>query len=259
MRIIINCDDLGESTFINDCILDLMEAGCVTSATLLMNGPAVDDAVRRIGRYPHGSFGVHLNVTQFRPLCSHHGLAPLLNEKGEFEGREKFGGNLRHMRLTAGIKEGIFAEWSAQIERAFALRIPVSHLDSHHCTHMIPSLFRIFKKVQKKYGISKIRITENVFGVHETVSPTRRAVKFALNFAFRHYVQTKTTDGFCAFLTFHERLLAGLGWHGSIELMCHPGNTGNKREEYAYEAELLRGNWREELANNAKLISYNEL
>jgi predicted glycoside hydrolase/deacetylase ChbG (UPF0249 family) len=256
MKIIINCDDLGESTFINDRILDLMEAGRVTSATLLMNGPAVDDAVRRIGRYPHMSFGVHLNVTQFRPLCSHPGLAPLLNEEGEFEGREKYGGNLRRMRLTTGIAEGIFAEWSAQIERALALRIPVSHLDSHHFTHKIPSLFRVFKRVQKKYGISKIRITENVFGVHKIVSPMRRAAGLALNFAFRHYVQTKTTDGFCEFSTFHERLLAGLGWHGSIELMCHPGSN---REEYSYDAALLYGNWREELAKDAKLISYNEL
>ncbi len=59
MKIIINCDDLGASVTINECIFELMEQRRVTSATLLTNGSAVEDAVRQIGKYPECSFGVH--------------------------------------------------------------------------------------------------------------------------------------------------------------------------------------------------------
>jgi hypothetical protein len=36
--------------------------------------------------------------------------------------------------------------------------------------------------------------------------------------------------------------------------MCHPG-----RKKFEAETELLRGNWKETLAKDAQLISYNEL
>ena len=249
MRVILNCDDLGISVAVNDCILDLMEQRRVTSATVMMNAPATADAAKRLHRYPHCSFGVHLVGTEFKPLTAHPGLAPLLNREGEFRG------NLHRIPITPAIQEGIFAEWSAQMDRGLALGIPISHLDSHHHVHTEPKLLRVLKRIQKRYGVRKIRITRNVYGVNESVSHQLRMFKFAWNFALRHYIPTTTTDAFTSFETFHERLLAGIGWKGSIELMCHPGN-----ELFARETQLLRGNWKHELASSAaQLISYNEL
>ncbi len=68
MRLIINADDLGRSPEANRAIFDLMDRGLVTSATVMANGPYVDEALSRVGHYPRGSFGVHLNLTEFRPL-----------------------------------------------------------------------------------------------------------------------------------------------------------------------------------------------
>lgn len=247
-RLILNCDDLGISVPVNDCILDLMEQRRVTSATVMMNAPATEDAAKRLQRYPHCSFGVHLVGTEFKPLTAHPGLAPLLNQNGEFAG------NLRRIPITPAIQEGIFAEWCAQMDRALVLGIPISHIDSHHHVHTEPKLLRVLKRIQKRYGVRKIRITWNVFGVDQIVSRQVRMSKFAWNFALRHYIPTITTDAFASFETFHERLLAGKGWNGTIELMCHPGS-----ELFEHETQLLRGNWKQELASNAQLISYNEL
>jgi predicted glycoside hydrolase/deacetylase ChbG (UPF0249 family) len=248
MRIIINCDDLGASKEINDSIFDLMEQRRVTSATLMMNAPETEDALRRIGKYPYCSIGIHLNSTEFTPLTAHPGLGPLLNEKGDFARK------LKHFPLTAEIREGIFAEWCAQIERALAAGVPFSHIYSHEYVHNVPRLFGVFKRVQKRFHIRKVRITLNVFRPYEFRSLRLRASKLVWNFALRHYVPTITTDRFSAFLAFYEQLQAGLKWKGSIELMCHPG-----RKEFEAETELIRGNWKETLAKNAQLISYNEL
>ena len=133
MRIIINCDDLGANATVNDSILELMEQRRVTSATLMMNAPAIELAVRRIGNFPYCSFGVHLNVTEFAPLSTIRESSTLLNEK------DKFAGNARrdpiNIPLTAAACEGVYSEWCAQIERALAL----SKVLSATWTHIITS------------------------------------------------------------------------------------------------------------------------
>lgn len=248
MKLIINCDDLGASPEINDRIFELMEQRRVTSATLMMNAPATEDALRRIGKYPHCSIGIHLNGTEFTPLTSHPGLAPLLEESGEFSRA------LRRISLTKEIRASIFAEWSAQIERAQAAGLHFTHIDSHQFVHTLPGLFGVLKRIQKKFHIRKVRLTSNVFGPDERKNLRLRTAKFAWNFALRHYYSTITTDGMAAFLALYQRLRAGLIYEGVLEVMCHPG-----RVKFDAETELLRGDWRAMLANDDRLISYHEL
>jgi predicted glycoside hydrolase/deacetylase ChbG (UPF0249 family) len=248
VRIIINCDDLGASREINDEIFDLMEQRRVTSATVMMNAPETEDALRRMRKYPACSFGIHLNGTEFTPLTTHPGLGPLLNEKGEFAR------NLKRIALTSKIRNAVYFEWCAQIERALEAGVAFSHIDSHEYVHTVPRLFGVVKRIQRKFHIRKVRITPNIFAPSETKSLRLRASKFAWNFALRHYVPTITTDKFCAFLVFYQQLQAGLRWPASIELMCHPG-----RKKFAAETELLRSNWKATLAQDARLINYNEL
>jgi hypothetical protein len=237
---------------VNNSILDLMGERRVTSATLMMNAPAIEHAVRRIGKYPDNSFGVHLNLTEFLPLSSHPGLRPLLNNNGEFAGNALR--SPRNIPLSSTIREGVYEEWCAQIERAFALGVPVSHIDSHHHVHTRLSLLEVLKRVRLRFGINRVRIRHNLPSLSKPIGTSRRARNFVWNFLLRHYVGVKTTDGFAAFSAFHERLKAGLRWQGTIELMCHPGG-----ESFAEETELLRGDWKKQWAKDAKLISYNEV
>jgi len=249
VKIILNCDDLGMSEQVNDAIFDLMKAERVTSATMMMNGAAVKDAVARIGEYAHCSFGVHLNATEFTPLTNGPRLGPLLKANGEFAG------NLRSVRMTEATRDALFEEWSAQVEHALALGVPVSHLDSHHHVHTHPAVFGVLKRVQRRFAIRRVRLSRNVFGITEKVSAKLRAQKAAWNLALRCCgPATATTRSFAAFATYFERMEAGERWRGPIEMMAHPGGEG-----FVAETALLWGDWRERLAPDAKLISYNEL
>jgi predicted glycoside hydrolase/deacetylase ChbG (UPF0249 family) len=218
----------------------------------MMNAPAVEEAIGRIGGHRWSSFGVHLNLSAFAPLSSHPGLRPLLDEKGEFSAVIR--PDRQNLPLTAAIQDGIYAEWCAQIERALALDVLVSHIDSHHHVHTRPDVLSIIKRIRQKFGIRKVRLRPNVSGISRPIPLPRRTRNFAWNFMLRHYAGATTTRGFAAFSAFHERLQAGKRWQGTIELMCHPG-----RERFAAETELLRGDWLERLAGDAQLISYNEL
>jgi predicted glycoside hydrolase/deacetylase ChbG (UPF0249 family) len=118
----------------------------------------------------------------------------------------------------------------------------------------VPRLFGVLKRIQRKFHIRKVRLTPNLFRPSESKSLRLRASKFAWNFALRHYVPTITAGELGSFLAFYERLQSGYRSKGSIELMCHPG-----RKKFEVETELLRENWKETLACDAQLISYNEL
>lgn len=88
MKIIVNADDLGMSEPVNEAIFQGMQLGTITSATVLSNGPAVRAATKQLHLFPKCSFGVHLNLTEFEPLCSgsHTDLASILDQNRCFNG-----------------------------------------------------------------------------------------------------------------------------------------------------------------------------
>ena len=249
MRIIVNADDLGMRPEVNAAIFELLSRRRVSSATLMANGPALEDAIRELHRFPSCSFGVHLNLTEFRPLTNHPGLGPILQDSGEFRKNA-----IREIKITPQLQQAAFKEWSAQVNRLLALGVRLSHFDSHHHVHTIPGLFRVLKRLQKRFGIRRVRLTQNLY-LPDAPPPRKLLWSKALwNGALRWYYRTRTTRGF----TSAERFLK-IARHGrpalqSVELMAHPGGP-------AFEAEtrMLAEPWQENLPFASTLISYNDL
>lgn len=75
IRIIINADDFGRSETINDAIVRCLEEGAISSATIMANGLDWQAACRATAQFPRASFGVHLNLTDYRPISNGAGLA----------------------------------------------------------------------------------------------------------------------------------------------------------------------------------------
>lgn len=251
MRIIVNADDLGLSKEVNDHIFAFMSRGVVTSATILANGPAFDDAMERVPLYSHCSFGVHLNVAEFCPLMQDQRLAPIMNESGEFSGRvlSRFQGN--------GLGESIFNEWCAQVEKIKAHGVHVSHLDSHLHFHTLPALFGALKGVQKRFGLRKVRNTRNIYAPSALVSKTLLLKKWLWGVAVRQYFFTKTTSGFTDLTTFLEVAGRKRFPHADIEVMVHPGNSRTPR--FIAETKVLQTDWLSRIPVDCELISYHEL
>jgi len=249
MKIIINADDLGLNREVNDAIFILMAERRITSATLLANGPAVREAAQRVTEFPHCSFGVHLNLSEFRPLTVHPGLRPILAENGCFAGNR-----LREITLTHALRLGIFQEWSAQVERLQSLGVRLSHFDSHHHMHTVPGVFPVMKRLQHRFGFRKVRLTMNLYLPDAPASRARLSTKAAWNFALRHWHRTTTTRRLTSFEIFSRTPKEKLRGCESVELMVHPGSA-----DYAQETQLLWTDWLKELPFPAQCISYNEL
>jgi predicted glycoside hydrolase/deacetylase ChbG (UPF0249 family) len=246
ISIIVNADDLGISPEVNAAVFDLMDRGKVTSATLLANAPAVEDACRQLRHFPRCSFGVHLNLTELQPL-SEAGRRLLDPETGALSRR------IAGARATAELSAAVTAEFRAQIGKLLTLGVPVSHLDSHHHIHTQPFAFRPLKAVQREFGIRRVRVSKNIYAPPEPVTPKLMLMKIAYNTALRHYYRTATTAGFTELSTYARLVTSAIPRQPSVELMTHPGSA-----KYADETALIEAGWTPD-PSRFRFISYLEL
>jgi len=248
MLVIINADDLGFNVTCNDVIFDLMVQGRITSATILANCPGTEDALKRARQFPQCSFGIHLNATVSRPLRNDAGLGPILDADGQFRR------NLATIRLSQAMRRALFVEFSAQMERLLAAGIPVSHIDSHHHVHNLPSVFPVLKAVQRRYGIHKVRISQNLYAPGYRLRADLRVKKMLYNWALRNWYRTKTTDGFTDLRTFCGLSRTTALRLRTLEIMVHPGPPS-----YQEETELLRSSWMQDVPGVIQPINYHHL
>ncbi|HET7205978.1 MAG TPA: ChbG/HpnK family deacetylase [Terriglobales bacterium] len=250
MRVIVNADDLGMSDAVNAAIFAGMAVGTITSATLLANGPCLKTAVSEIGSFPQCSFGVHLNLTEFEPVCgeSHKRLASILDDRGCFHGN-----TIREVTITPALLRGIFLEWCAQIERLIELGVKPNHLDGHHHVHTIPQMLPVLSALRRRYGIKKARISRNLY--EPEVPPARGLLskKWLFNKALR-LVGFRTTDIFTELATLVRTCAVRPPAGELVEVMTHPGsNPGSE------EARMLEMGWTGSFSYPVTLLSYSAL
>lgn len=246
MRLIINADDLGRSREVNDAIAEMMAGRMITSATLMANAPFLEDALDKIPVAWRRTLGVHLNITEFRPLTAHPVWQGWVDDQGCFSLAA-----FREKPLTPRLKEAIGAEWTAQINRVRAYGLEVSHLDSHHDVHADPRLLGVLKCLQYRLKIRKIRLAENLSAA-QTGSFLKNRV---WNWALRHCPPLAiTTAGFTSFATFLEAARHGPLSYPTLEVMVHPGHP-----HFSEESRRLKEPWRETLVFPVELISYADL
>ena len=150
-KFILNADDFGMSEYYNQAVLEGINNGILTSASLCANGESFEDAVNNIiPQCQNLSVGVHLNIIEGKSLTE----CPLLTDKNGY-----FNNGYISLILKSLNKEFLSQteqEFRAQIEKIMS-RTKIDHIDSHVHTHAIPNIFRLTAKLAKEYGIPYIR------------------------------------------------------------------------------------------------------
>lgn len=158
-RLIINADDLGADVARNEGIIEAIRAGVVTSATILPNGPALDHALEgiRSAGFEEISFGVHLNLTEGRPLAE--GLSCLTGPDGNFLGKAA-AHRLLMKTGDAPLQAELARETTLQIERLLDAAIAITHIDGHQHVHVFPSALPTVAEIARDHGIRRMRIPD---------------------------------------------------------------------------------------------------
>jgi chitin disaccharide deacetylase len=286
-RLIINADDFGLTAGVNRAIVEAHEHGVVSSATLMANGQAFDEAAKLAGSRPRLGVGCHIVLVDGIPLVGNAATHTLID--GRIAGAPRFRegiGKFAALALLGRLApDEIEAEATAQIRKLQSAGIAVTHLDSHKHTHMFPHVFRPVLRAAKACGVTAIRNPfERIRGAEVASRPAlwRRwaevRVLRALVKQFREAVRQAgmtTPDGTLAIVAtgaLDEGWLRRMVEHlpdGVWELVCHPGYNDAElqavptrlRESREQELRILTSQSTRDLleTNGVKVISYGEL
>ncbi len=156
-RIIINADDFGLCQDVNKAVAQAHTDGVLTSATIMTNMPDADEAVELARKMPNLGIGVHLNLTQGRPVSKDPPVKCLLDADGRF----------RHSPLelaifsiaAAEIRNAVTTELSAQIQWLIDKGLTPTHLDSHKHIHCFPPVFSLVCHLARRFNIPAVRFS----------------------------------------------------------------------------------------------------
>jgi predicted glycoside hydrolase/deacetylase ChbG (UPF0249 family) len=150
-RLIVNADDFGAAASVNRGILHAYHNGIVTSTTVMINCPdAAPGLEQALASAPDLGIGLHLNLTEGRPVSPPESIPSLVNPDGFFYDMDDW-----PARLKTFEGEHIQREVTAQINRFIALTgRPPDHLDSHcHTTYLHPAGMRAMLVASRQYNI----------------------------------------------------------------------------------------------------------
>jgi hypothetical protein len=149
--LILHADDVGMSRSVNKATLEALEKGWVTSASVLVACPWFPEVARWSKEHPDADLGIHLALnsewTGFRwgpvsrtslvpTLTDAQGYLPLTSEE------------VMEKAAPADVEH----ELRAQIEKARAFGMTITHLDSHMGTlFRTPALFDVYVRMGQAY------------------------------------------------------------------------------------------------------------
>ena len=237
-RLIINADDFGLTVGINRSVEELHRAYALSSATLMANGPAFEDAVAVAHRNASLGVGCHIVLTDGIPVSPPGSIPSLIGPDGQ-----SFHTSL--LTCAASTLRGqlraqdIRTEALAQIKKLQTTGVVVTHLDTHKHTHLFPAISRVLIEVARESSVHAIR---NPFEPPWSLAlghgtKLRRLQIRVLNHLQRHFEANRhlgdgsisTTDGtigISATGVLNGPTLRQLLQHlpeGTWELVCHPG------------------------------------
>jgi predicted glycoside hydrolase/deacetylase ChbG (UPF0249 family) len=163
--IIVHADDLGETHSVNAAAINAMEGGTINSASLMVPCPWFPEIADYAKSHPDGDFGLHLTLTSERVYYRWGPVAPadkgssLVDQNGYFHHDWE-----KNEHINA--KE-VEIELRAQIERALAMGVRPTHLDSHQYRLIIngKELFDVMLRVAHDYKLP-IFVTRDWFAEH---------------------------------------------------------------------------------------------
>ncbi|MGQ9778289.1 MAG: hopanoid biosynthesis-associated protein HpnK [Bacillota bacterium] len=159
--LIVNGDDFGRSSRINEAILRAHREGILTSASLMVTGEAFAEAVAMAKETPSLAVGLHLVLVGGRAVLPREEIPHLVDENGYFPA-DPFRAGCRYFFSSACRRE-LAREIEAQFARFAATGLPLGHVDGHCHLHLHPTVFSLLLPLAARYGAKGIRVPRDDF------------------------------------------------------------------------------------------------
>ncbi len=254
--VIFNADDFGLCAGMNAGVIASHQDGVVRSASLIVTGDAFEEAADYAVENRSLDCGLHLALCEGRPACDPAWVPSLVGADGRFHRnyaaflRRYFCGKIRLAEVEA--------EFAAQLRKAQARGIAVSHLDSHQHLHALPAVFAIVARLAQAHGIRAVRNPlerASLFDRRISRSAARLGVGGAFHLASRRLAgaSPRTPDHFLGVMQAGRWNAGNLAAAirtlrpGLTEICCHPRRETGVESAYRWgyrfreELEALTG------------------
>lgn len=206
-RLIVNADDFGRSRSINEAVVRAHREGILTSASLMVNEPAFDEAVALARENPELGIGLHLTLLMGHSALMQNEIPGLVNARNEFSNspvnvgvRYFFKRNLRHQ-----LREEIHA----QFKKFHATGLRLDHVNGHLHLHLHPVVVKILIEDAEQLGIQHMRLTREPFWMDVPLASGRRFYR-AIEAGIHFCLSWNAKSGFRRKKILHTQRVFGL-------------------------------------------------
>ncbi|MGD9109459.1 MAG: ChbG/HpnK family deacetylase [Phycisphaerales bacterium] len=254
-RLIINADDFGLNSSVNEAVERAHTEGILTSTTMMTNMADAKKAIKIAKTLPELGVGVHLNLFKGKPISSDTKIECLVNKNGDF----RYSAPVLAMMASVlhNVRKAIRIEMAEQIQWLIKKKIKPTHLDSHKHFHCVPAVYSIVCDLAREFKIGAVRWCWEPKGLDSSPWPlssaeARKSAKWIRRWAAINRRQDKSvikTEAFVGMthlgrvdMTFLKAV--SLYSHAeTTELMTHPSTEDDSDEhfrpvKFARKAEL---------------------
>ena len=153
--VVLHADDMGNMQSTLDAYGELLDAGVISSAAVMVPCPwfpAAAEFCRAQAGHPNLDMGVHLTVTseysgyRWGPISTSDRQSGLLDDDGYMHG---LAAPFQRQAAVAAVRQ----ELRAQIERALAAGIDITHIDSHMGSLFHPKFINDYVDLALEYNV----------------------------------------------------------------------------------------------------------
>jgi predicted glycoside hydrolase/deacetylase ChbG (UPF0249 family) len=163
--LIVHADDLGQTHSVNAAAIKALQGGTINSASLMVPCPWFPEIADYAKSHPDADFGLHLTLTSERvyyrwgPVAPADKVPSLVDQNGYLHHDWEHGEQINAQEVEIELR--------AQIERALAMGVRPTHLDSHQYRLIMngKELFDTFLRVAHEYKLP-VFVTRDWFADH---------------------------------------------------------------------------------------------
>jgi len=155
-QVIFSADDFGLSEQVNEAVERAHRNGVLTSASLMVAGPAAADAVRRAQALPSLRVGLHLVVIEGPAVLPRNEIPDLVDADGQFPS-DQLGLGIAYF-FRPRVRRQLAAEIRAQFAAFAATGLTLDHANAHKHMHLHPTVGRMMIDTGREFGLRAIRV-----------------------------------------------------------------------------------------------------
>jgi hopanoid biosynthesis associated protein HpnK len=250
-KLIVTADDFGAAVEVNEAVERAHRGGILSAASLMVAGPAANDAVRRAKSMPTLRVGLHLVLVEGKPVLPASAVPGLVDSSGNFRTDMARAGAA--MFFLPKVRAQLAAEIEAQFAAFAATGLILDHVNAHKHFHLHPTIASLIVEIGKAHGARGARVPLEPQDVLGQIEDHKASGVVALTAPFARALRSRfRRAGIAA-----PDAVFGLAWSGAMttsrlagliahlpeglsEIYTHPatGPYPGSAPGYRYAAEL---------------------